>query len=99
MQNILDFFSKYSFFLLAGAVGAAINKLRKAMSWKRFCRSCIIAVFTSLCAGILFLHFFQLPIPVVNALCGITGIFSEYILDEIEEMIRNASDYFKKKFE
>lgn len=99
MQNILDFFSKYSFFLLAGAIGAAINKLRKAMSWKRFCRSCIIAVFTSLCAGILFLHFFQLPIPVVNALCGITGIFSEYILDEIEEMIRNASDYFKKKFE
>jgi len=94
-----DFFSKYSFFLLAGAIGAAINKLRKAMSWKRFCRSCIIAIFTSLCAGILFLHFFQLPIPVVNALCGITGIFSEYILDEIEEMIRNASDYLKKKFE
>ncbi|MFC2504771.1 MAG: hypothetical protein ACFNVP_01330 [Capnocytophaga ochracea] len=94
-----EFFSKYSFFLLAGAIGAAINKLRKAMSWKRFCRSCIIAVFTSLCAGILFLHFFQLPIPVVNALCGITGIFSEYILDEIEEMIRNASDYLKKKFE
>lgn len=94
-----DFFSKYSFFLLAGAIGAAINKLRKAMSWKRFCRSCIIAVFTSLCAGILFLHFFQLPIPVVNALCGITGIFSEYILDEIEEMIRNASDYLKKKFD
>lgn len=94
-----DFFSKYSFFLLAGAIGAAINKLRKAMSWKRFCRSCIIALFTSLCAGILFLHFFQLPIPVVNALCGITGIFSEYILDEIEEMIRNASDYLKKKFE
>nr|WP_315011345.1 hypothetical protein [uncultured Capnocytophaga sp.] len=94
-----EFFSKYSFFLLAGAIGAAINKLRKAMSWKRFCRSCVIAVFTSLCAGILFLHFFQLPIPVVNALCGITGIFSEYILDEIEEMIRNASDYLKKKFE
>ena len=94
-----DFFSKYSFFLLAGAICAAINKLRKAMSWKRFCRSCVIAVFTSLCAGILFLHFFQLPIPVVNALCGITGIFSEYILDEIEEMIRNASDYLKKKFE
>ncbi|MEB3036020.1 hypothetical protein [Capnocytophaga ochracea] len=94
-----DFFSKYSFFLLAGAIGAAINKLRKAMSWKRFCRSCVIAVFTSLCAGILFLHFFQLPIPVVNALCGITGIFSEYILDEIEEMIRNASDYLKKKFD
>ena len=94
-----DFFSKYSFFLLAGAIGAAINKLRKAMSWKRFCRSCVIAVFTSLCAGILFLHFFQLPIPVVNALSGITGIFSEYILDEIEEMIRNASDYLKKKFD
>ena len=94
-----EFISKYSFFLLAGAIGAAINKLRKAMSWKRFCRSCVIAVFTSLCAGILFLHFFQLPIPVVNALCGITGIFSEYILDEIEEMIRNASDYLKKKFE
>ena len=94
-----DFFSKYSFFLLAGAIGAAINKLRKAMSWKRFCRSCIIAIFTSLCAGILFLHFFQLPIPLVNALCGITGIFSEYILDEIAEMIRNASDYLKKKFE
>ena len=99
MQNILDFLSKYSFFLLAGAIGAAINKLRKQMSWKRFLRSCCIAVFTSLCAGILFLHFFQFPIPVVNALCGITGIFSEYILDEIEEMIRNASDYFKKKFE
>ena len=99
MQNILDFLSKYCFFLLAGAIGAAINKLRKQMSWKRFFRSCCIAVFTSLCAGILFLHFFQLPIPVVNALCGITGIFSEYILDEIEEMIKDASEYIKKKFE
>ena len=69
------------------------------MSWKRFCRSCVIAVFTSLCAGILFLHFFQLPIPVVNALCGITGIFSEYILDEIEEFIKDVSEIIKKKFE
>ena len=72
MQNILDFFSKYSFFLLAGAIGAAINKLRKQMSWKRFFRSCCIAVFTSLCAGILFL---QWSMPYAELLVYSLNIF------------------------
>jgi len=97
MQTLLDLFYKYSGFLLAGVIGASINKLRKRMSWKRFFRSCIIAVFTSLCAGVLFLHLMQLPIPVVNALCGIVGVFSESILDEIEDFIKKASNYIDKK--
>ena len=36
MQTLLDLFYKYSGFLLAGVIGASINKLRKRMSWKRF---------------------------------------------------------------
>ncbi|AVM49308.1 phage holin family protein [Capnocytophaga sp. oral taxon 878] len=92
-----EFFYKYSGFLLAGAIGASINKLRKRMSWSRFFRSCLIATFTSLCAGVLFLHLMNLPIPVVNALCGIVGVFSESILDEVEDMIRKASDYIERK--
>ncbi len=67
------------------------------MSWKRFTRSCIIAIFTATIAGILFQHFFNFPIPVVNALCGIVGVFSESILDEIEDFIKKASNYIDKK--
>jgi len=91
--------NKYLLFLIAGAFGAYINKLRRRMSWKRFTRSCIIAIFTATIAGILFQHFFNFPIPVVNALCGIVGVFSESILDEAEEFINNASEILKKKFE
>jgi hypothetical protein len=89
--------NKYLLFLIAGAIGAYINKLRRKMSWKRFLPSCLIAIFTATCAGILFQHFFQFPIPVVNALCGITGIFAESILDECEDFIKHLTDYIDKK--
>ena len=94
---MLEFINKYGSFMLAGAIGVSIKKLRRRMTWSRFFRSCLIAIFTSLCAGVLFLHFLQLPIPVVNALCGVTGVFAESILDEIEDIIRHLSDYIDKK--
>ena len=87
---MLEFINKYGSFMLAGAIG-------RRMTWSRFFRSCLIAIFTSLCAGVLFLHFLQLPIPVVNALCGVTGVFAESILDEIEDIISHLSDYIDKK--
>jgi hypothetical protein len=94
---MLDFFNKYGSFILIGAIGASINKLRRRMTWSRFVRSCFIAAFISPIAGVLCLHFLALPIPVVNAICGITGIFAESILDECEDFIKHITDYIDKK--
>lgn len=91
--------NKYGLFILAATIGASINKIRKKMSWKRFLSSAFIAIFTGLFAGIIIEHYLGLPTHVVNAICGFIGIFAEYILDEIEELIKKATDFIRKKYE
>lgn len=90
---------KYGFFVVGGAVGAVIHRLRNKMSWKRFLISIVISAFVSLCVGVICLHYFKLEEPIIHVLCGISGVFSETILDELEEIIKNLSEFVKNKLE
>ena len=35
---------------------------------------------------------------IINVLCGVSGVFSKTILDELEEIIKEASELIKVKF-
>ncbi|CEN53373.1 phage holin family protein [Capnocytophaga canis] len=88
---------KYGFFVIGGAIGAVVHRLRHKMSWKRFLISIAISAFVSMCVGVICLHYFKLEEPIIHVLCGISGVFSETILDELEDIIKSSSEYVKKK--
>lgn len=88
---------KYGFFVVGGAIGAVIHRLRHKMSWKRFLVSIVISAFVSMCVGVISLHYFKLEEPIIHVLCGISGVFSETILDELEDIIKSSSEYVKKR--
>ena len=49
-------------------------------------------------AGVVARDYFNLQEPIVYVLCGVSGVFSESILDELEENIKNVSVIVKSKF-
>lgn len=99
MQEILiEVAKKYGLFVVGGAIGAVIHRLRKNMSFGRFLISIVISMFVALCVGVVARDYFNLQISVVNVLCGISGVFSEVILEEIEETIKQVSQIVKNKF-
>lgn len=102
MEQIFEFLAehtkKYSPFILGGAIGAVIHRLRTQMSFKQFLGSVVISIFVALSVGIVCQDYFKLSEPVIFVLCGISGTFSKAILDEIEEIIGNVSTIVKAKF-
>ena len=88
---------KYGLFVVGGAIGAIIHRLRNKMSFKRFLSSVVISMFVALCTGVVARDYFNLQESIVYVLCGISGVFSESILDELEENIKNISVIIKTK--
>lgn len=93
-QNL---FEKYGLFVLGGAIGAIIHRLRKKMTIKKFLASVVISMFVSLCAGISCRHYLKIPEELIYVICGLSGVFSEAILDEIESVIHMLPDALKSK--
>ena len=89
---------KFSPFMLGGIIGAIIHRLRNKMTFKRFLSSVAISMFVALCTGIVARDYFNLQESIVYVLCGVSGVFSESILDELEENIKNVSVIIKSKF-
>ena len=89
---------KYGLFVVGGAIGAIIHRLRNKMTFKRFLSSVAISMFVALCTGIVARDYFNLQESIVYVLCGVSGVFSESILDELEENIKNVSVIVKSKF-
>ena len=68
------------------------------MKWKQFLSSVFIAMLVSLCVGIVCQEYTKLHEDVIYVLCGISGTFSKLLLDEIEEIIGDASLWFRQRF-
>lgn len=98
LETLNKFAEQYGFFVVGGAIGAIIHRLRNKMSIKRFLASIAISMFVSLCVGIIAKDYFELKQSIIYVLCGISGVFSNTILDEIEELLKYCSDAFKIKF-
>ena len=88
---------KYGLFVVGGAIGAVIHRLRNKMTLKRFIISVVISMFVALCTGVVARDYFGLADSVVYVLCGVSGVFSETILDEVQENIKNVSVIIKAK--
>lgn len=102
MEELIEFLiehtKKYSPFIVGGAIGAVIHRLRTQMSLRQFLGSVVVSIFVAISVGIVCQEYFELSNSVINVLCGIAGTFSKAILDEIEEIIKSASGIVKSKF-
>ena len=89
---------KYGPAIVAGSVGAVIARLRKKMSPRQFIGSVIISIFVSISVGVVAKDYLLIKQEsLINILCGISGVFSKTILDELEEIIKNLSDIAKAR--
>jgi len=97
IQHIEKFFYNYGFFIVGGAIGAILHRLRTKMSPVRFLKFLLVAIILALAAGIICRDIFHLPETTIYVICGVFGAFSEEILDEVEEFIKSLSEMAKKK--
>ena len=87
---------KYGPAIVAGSVGAVIARLRKKMSPRQFIGSIIISIFVSISVGVVAKEYLLIKQEsLINILCGISGVFSKTILDELEEIIKDLSNIVK----
>ena len=87
---------KYGPAIVAGSVGAVIARLRKKMSPRQFIGSVIISIFVSISVGVVAKDYLLIKQEsLINILCGISGVFSKTILDELEEIIKDLSSIVK----
>jgi hypothetical protein len=96
-EQIVEIAKKYGFFVIGGAIGAVVHRLRAKMSWSRFACSVVISMFVALCVGIVARDYFNITESVVYAMCGMSGVFSEIILDEIQESLQLLPDWLRSK--
>ena len=82
-------------FLIGGFVGALVNRMRKRMTWKRFLASIFLAMFVGWVVGISLSSLFNFQTPFVYAICSMAGAFSEDIMDEMEKVVGNISEWIK----
>lgn len=94
----MDFLKKFSPYILGGAIGSIIHRMRTEMSILTFLKSVVISVFISICVGIACKDYLGIKNEnIIFVACGISGTFSKIILDEIEQIIKLASVYVKSK--
>lgn len=97
LETLNGFAEKYGLFVIGGAIGAVIHRLRNKMSIRRFFASIGISMFVSLSVGVIAKDYFELKQSIIYVLCGISGVFSNTILDELEEIIKNLSVFINNK--
>lgn len=95
---LMDSLKKFSPFILGGAIGSIIHRMRTEMNFITFLKSIIISIFISICVGILCKDYLEIHNDnIIFVFCGISGTFSKIILDEIEQIIKLAPIYVKDK--
>lgn len=93
-----DFMKKFSPYILGGAIGSIIHRMRTEMTWIAFLKSVVVSIFISVCVGIACKDYLNITNEnIVFAFCGLSGVFSKLILDEIEQIIKLASVYVRSK--
>lgn len=95
MTEIEGLIRKYGGVFVAGLFGAIIKRFRKTMSWIRFAATIGTSVFISTITGFLLKEWTNIGELAIFGICGIAGVFSDELLDEIEEIIKEISSYVK----
>lgn len=103
MDELIEFLNsnvkRFSPYILGGAIGAIIHRLRTQMSFKQFIGSIVVSIFVAMSVGIVCKDYFEIKQDtVIFVLCGISGTFSKAILDELEEIIKQTSVIIKARF-
>ncbi|GIZ10279.1 phage holin family protein [Flavobacterium sp. UMI-01] len=98
IDSIMDFLKKFNPYILGGATGSVIHRMRTQMSWSEFIKSVVVSIFISICVGIACKDYLEIENEnIVFVACGLSGTFSKLILDEIEQILKLASIYAKLK--
>jgi uncharacterized membrane protein len=94
----MDFIKKFNPYILGGAIGSVIHRMRTEMSWSAFFKSVVVSIFISICMGIACKDYLKIENEnICFAACGLSGVFSKLILDEIEQILKLASVFAKAK--
>lgn len=97
-DNIMDFLKRYNPYILGGAIGSIIHRMRTEMTLAAFLKSVVVSIFISICVGIACKDYLMVKNEnIIFVACGLSGTFSKLILDEIEQILKLASVYAKVK--
>ena len=92
----LDYLKKFSPYIIGGAIGSVIHRMRTEMSFVTFLKSVVMSIFISICVGIVGKDYLRIENEnIIFVMCGISGTFSKIILDELEQIIKLTSIYAK----
>jgi hypothetical protein len=95
---IVDVLKKFSPYIIGGAIGSVIHRMRTEMNFITFMKSLVMGVFISVCTGIVAKEYLGIVNDnIIFVLCGISGTFSKLILDELEQLIKLGVVYVKIK--
>jgi fluoride ion exporter CrcB/FEX len=102
MEQVLDFLTdllkKFSPYIIGGAIGSIIHRLRTEMTTGTFLKSVVVSIFLSICVGLVCKEQFHIENEnLIFVFCGMSGTFSKVILDEIEQILKLGSVYVKTK--
>lgn len=94
----MDFLKKFSPYIIGGAIGSVIHRMRTEMSMVTFLKSVVMSIFISICVGIVCKDYLAIENNnIVFVFCGISGTFSKIILDELEQLVKLGFFYIKEK--
>ena len=98
LNLVMDFLKKFSPYIIGGAIGSIIHRMRTEMSLITFLKSVVMSIFISICVGIVCKDYLNIKNDnIIFVFCGISGTFSKIILDELEQIIKLGSVYVKNK--
>ena len=100
IEKVIEIFSyKFGPYIIVGAIGAIIHRIRHKMTWGAFLGTLFISIVLSVSIGFVARDYFVIQKEsFIYALCGIGATYSKLILDELEEAIASLSDFIRMKF-
>lgn len=96
-EYLIELIDRYGGFVVGGLIGAVVHRMREKMSIRRFLSVLGISAFVGLCVGILMRSYLEVSQEIIFVACSVSGVFSKDLLDEIQEIIRNISEFVKQK--
>lgn len=97
-NTVLDILRRFSPYILGGAIGSIIHRMRTEMTLVTFFKSVVMSIFISICVGIVCKDYLNIKNEnIIFVCCGLSGTFSKLILDELEQLLKLAAVYVKIK--
>jgi hypothetical protein len=98
IELLTDFLKKFSPYIIGGAIGSVIHRMRTEMTFVTFLKSVVMSIFISICVGIVCKDYLNIVNEnIIFVFCGISGTFSKIILDELEQIVKLGFSHAKNK--